>query len=54
MSLIRRGAFAVGVIAFAGVAGLLRSAAADTAPVPAKPMTLAANVPATEAITTAT
>ena len=49
MSLIRRGAFAVGVIAFAGAAGLLGSAAADTAPVK-----LAANAPASEAITTAT
>src|SRR6185503_7595162 len=49
MSLIRRGGFAVGVIAFAGVAGLLGSAAADTATV-----TVAANVQATQPITSAT
>ncbi len=45
MSLIRLGGFAVGVMACAGLAGLLGSAAADTAPV-----TLAANAPATQVI----
>src|SRR3569833_4295077 len=49
MSLVRRSGFAVGVIAFAGVAGLLGSAAAETAP-----LKVAANAPATESITTAT
>ena len=45
MSLVRHAGFAVGVIAFAGLAGLLGSAAADTAPV-----TLAANTPATQTV----
>lgn len=48
MSLIRQGGFAVGVMAFAGLAGLLGSAAADTAPV-----TVAANTPASQTITPA-
>jgi mono/diheme cytochrome c family protein len=48
MSLMRHGGFAIGVIAFAGMAGLLGSAAADTAPV-----TVAANTPASQPIASA-
>src|SRR3954464_1685316 len=48
MSLIRQGGFAVGAIVFAGLAGLLGSAAADTAPVK-----LAANPVASAPVTAA-
>jgi mono/diheme cytochrome c family protein len=50
MSLFRPGVFALGIIAFAGLAGLLGSAAADT---PANSVKLAANPAATAPVTAA-